>query len=224
MRLLFAEDDKDIAKAVRVLLEHAGYAVDVVHDGQEAFEYAQNADYDGLILDWMMPRMDGLTVLSRLRKGGCSTPCLMLTAKEAVSDRVAGLDAGADDYLTKPFATAELLARIRAMLRRKSEFSPDVVKFEDLELDQAKMELRSGDNTVSLNKKAFQLMLLLMENPRQILSLDQIMEKVWGWDADVESSVVWVNISFLRKKLEELSCHVEILARRGAGYYLEKKK
>lgn len=223
MRLLFAEDDKAIAKAVKILLEHAGYAVDVVYDGQDAYDYCLGTSYDGIILDWMMPKMDGVTVLQKLRRQGYTVPCLILTAKDTVADKVEGLDAGADDYLPKPFATPELLARIRALLRRKQEYNPDRVCFEDLELDQGSMEVSCHGKTIRLNNKAYQLLLLLMENPGRVISIDQIMEKVWGWDADVENSVVWVNISFIRKKLEELESRVQIQAVRGAGYYLEKR-
>ena len=221
MRLLFAEDDRDLSRAVKTLLERSGYSVDVVMDGQDALDYALSAPYDGLILDWMMPGLDGVSALRALREKGVSTPCLMLTARDAVEDRVAGLDAGADDYLPKPFDTGELLARVRAMLRRKAEFAPDIARFEDLELDKSSMEICCRGKTIRLTNKAFQLMELLVEHPRAVLSVSQMMERVWGWDSEAEINVVWVNISLLRKKLGELGAHVEIKATRGAGYSLE---
>ena len=223
MKLLFAEDDRDLSRAVSALLTHSGYSVDAVYDGQEALECAAGGDYDGLILDWMMPGLDGIGVLERLRAKGIVTPCLMLTARDAVEDRVAGLDAGADDYLAKPFATSELLARVRALLRRKAGYAPDVVRFADIALDRGDMTLRRGEASVRLNNKAFQLMELLMERPHMIHSVDQIMERIWGWDTEAEINVVWVNISNLRKRLSELGAHVEIRAARGVGYSLEDK-
>ena len=222
MRILFAEDDRDLARAVRALLEHSGYSVDTVHDGRDALDYARGGNYDGLILDWMMPELSGVQVLEALRGDGVSTPCLMLTARDAVEDRVAGLDAGADDYLPKPFATSELLARVRAMLRRKAGYAPDVVRFADIELDRAGMALRCNGKVEKLSNKAFQLMEMLMEHPNIVHSVDAIMERVWGWDSDSEVNVVWVNISTLRKKLKELGAHVEIRATRGVGYSMEE--
>lgn len=222
MRILFAEDDRDLSRAVKALLEHSGYSVDVVDNGLDAVDYAESGGYDGLILDWMMPGMSGVEALERLRRKGVATPCLMLTARDAVEDRVAGLDAGADDYLAKPFATSELLARVRAMLRRKADYAPDVLRFSDIELDRAGMTLRRGDREAKLSNKAFQLMELLVERPRMVHSIDHIMEKVWGWDSEADVSVVWVNISLLRKKLNQLGAHVEIKATRGVGYSLEE--
>ena len=223
MKLLFAEDDRDICRAVRVLLERSGYSVDVVHNGLDAVDYVRGGDYDGLILDWMMPKLDGVAVLKRLRGEGCNLPCLMLTARDAVDDRVEGLDAGADDYLSKPFQTKELLARIRAMLRRRSAIVPDLLRFSNLELDRATLELRCGSRSAKLTNKAFQLMELLMERPHAVYSAEQLMEHIWGWDSESEINVVWVNISSLRKRLTELGARVEIRAKRGQGYFLEEK-
>ena len=222
MRLLFAEDDLDLGRAVKALLEHSGYSVDVVTNGRDALDYARGGNYDGLILDWMMPGLDGIQVLEKLRSAGITAPCLMLTARDAVEDRVTGLDAGADDYLPKPFATSELLARLRAMLRRKADYAPDVARFGDVELDRTSMELRCGGRSAKLGNKAFQLMELLVEHPRAVHGVDQIMERIWGWDSEAEINVVWVNISLLRKQLKELGAHVEIKATRGAGYSLEQ--
>ena len=221
MRILFAEDDRDISKAVQTLLTRSGYSVDAVYNGQDAIDYIEQGDYDGVILDWMMPKLSGIEVLSRMRSKGIATPVLMLTARDAIEDRVEGLDTGADDYLPKPFAASELLARIRAMLRRKEDFKHDVIKFADIELDRSAMTVRCNEKSVSLTNKAFQLMEMLVEHPGAVLSISQIMERVWGWDSDAEVNVVWVNISFLRKKLTELGAHVKIKAIRGVGYTLE---
>ena len=223
MKLLFAEDDRDLCQAVRTMLERAGYSVDVVHDGADAVDYALEGDYDGLILDWMMPKKDGVEILKTLRSRGLETPCLLLTARDGLDDRVTGLDAGADDYLPKPFHAPELLARVRAMLRRRSAFHPDLLRFSNFELDRSSMELRCGDKTARLNNKAFQLMEMLMENPRAVLSIQQLMEHVWGWESESEVNVVWVNVSQLRKKLAEIGAAAEIRAVRGTGYTLEKK-
>ena len=221
MRLLFAEDDRDISKAVQTLLERSGYSVDAVYNGQDVLDYIEQADYDGVILDWMMPKKTGIEVLARMRGKGISTPVLMLTARDAIEDRVEGLDTGADDYLPKPFAASELLARIRAMLRRKVDYQHDVIKYADIELDKSAMTITCGKKSVSLNNKAFQLIEMLVEHPGAVLSIDQIMERIWGWDSDAEVNVVWVNISTLRKKLTEIGAHLKIKAIRGVGYSLE---
>ena len=223
MRILFAEDDRDLSNAVKTLLERNGYQVDAVYDGLDAVDYAAAEAYDGMILDWMMPGIDGVEALRRIRKQGISIPCLMLTARDAIEDRVTGLDAGADDYLSKPFNANELLARIRAMLRRRETYVPDIVTFGDLSLDKGKNELRCGKNAVQLTGKCYQLMEMLMENPRIIFSVQQLMDRVWGWDAEAEINVVWVNMSQLRKKLSELGSGVEIKLHRGTGYALESK-
>ena len=221
MRLLFAEDDRDISKAVKTLLERSGYSVDVVFNGQDAIDYIESGEYDGVILDWMMPKRSGIEVLTQMRARGFSEPVLILTARDSVDDRVKGLDTGADDYLPKPFAASELLARIRAMLRRKEDYKHDVIRFADIELDKSAMSVTCNKKSVRLNNKAFQLMEMLVEHPGAVLSIDQIMERIWGWDSDSEVNVVWVNISFLRKKLTELGAHAKIKAVRGVGYSLE---
>ena len=223
MRILLAEDDRDLNNAVKALLVRSGYQVDAVYDGQEAVDYVRAEPYDGMILDWMMPRTDGVEALRQMRAEGIKTPCLLLTARDAVEDRVTGLDAGADDYLPKPFNVQELLARVRAMLRRRDAFMPDVTRFEDLSLDKGTGELRCGDRAVRLTGKTFQMMVLFMENPRILFSVQQLMDKIWGWDAEAEINVVWVNISTLRKKLAELDTSAEIRVHRGTGYSLEKK-
>ena len=223
MRILLAEDDRDLNNAVKTLLTRSGYQVDAVLDGEEALDYVRAEAYDGVILDWMMPRKDGVEALRQMRAEGIKTPCLLLTARDAVEDRVTGLDAGADDYLPKPFDVQELLARVRAMLRRREAFIPDVIQFEDLALDKGTGELRCGDRSVRLSGKTFQMMILFMENPHILFSVQQLMDKVWGWDSEAGINVVWVNISTLRKKIAELDTSVEIRVHRGTGYSLEKK-
>ena len=223
MRILFAEDDRDLSRAVKALLEHSGYSVDAVCNGQDALDYAESGNYDGLILDWMMPGLSGVQVLEKLRAKQVATPTLMLTARDAVEDRVRGLDAGADDYLPKPFNGKELLARVRAMLRRRETYVPDVVAREDLELDKGSCELRCGDRSVRLTGKMYQLAELFMENPKHLFSVQQLMDKVWGWESEAEINVVWVNISQLRKKMNDLGTAAEIRVHRGTGYSLEKQ-
>ncbi len=223
MRLLFVEDDRSLCRAEKTILEKVGYSVDFVHNGEDALDYALEGNYDGIILDWMIPAPDGVEVLRRLRERGDATPCLLLTARDAVEDRVAGLDAGADDYLPKPFDAGELLARIRAMLRRRETYVPDVLRWEDLSLDKGSCVLSCGSSSIRLTGKSYQLMELFMENPRILFPVQQLMDKVWGWDAEAEINVVWVNISQLRKKLQELGSDAEIRVHRGTGYSLEKK-
>ncbi len=224
MRILFADDDHDLSRAVRALLEHEGYAVETADNGADALDLAETGEFDGLILDWMMPEMSGIAVLKELRRDGVTTPCLMLTARGVVEDRVAGLDAGADDYLTKPFSTAELLARLRAMTRRHEVYAPDMVRFGDLELDKGSMDLRCGAQSLRLGNKGFRLMELLMENPRRVFTVDQIINRVWGWNSDTELNLLWVTISQLRRKLSALGSGAEINAVRGVGYSLEMGK
>ena len=222
MRLLVADDDKDIAKVLTALFERNGYSVDVVYDGKDAYDYAAAGDYDGLVLDIMMPGMDGLEVLKKLRTTGVKTPVLLLTAKGDVEDRVNGLDAGADDYLPKPFAANELLARIRAMLRRKEQYHTDVMEFEGLKLDISTFELSFHSESIRLVSKEFQMIQLLMQSPGSVISTEQFMERIWGWDSEIDVSVVWVYISNLRKKIDKLGAPINIRAVRGVGYCLER--
>ncbi len=222
MRILFAEDDHDLNRAVKTLLERSGYQVDAVFDGQDAAEYAETNAYDGIILDWMMPELDGVEALRRIRAKNIRTPCLLLTARDAVEDRVTGLDAGADDYLPKPFDPQELLARVRAMLRHRDTYVPEVISFEDLQLDKNTGELQCRERSVRLTGKVFQLMQLFMENPRVLFPVQQLMDRIWSWESEAEINVVWVNISTLRKKLSELETVAEIRVHRGMGYSLEK--
>ena len=222
MQLLLAEDELDLARAIEVILTKQGYLVDVVHDGEDAYQYAQLSQYDGIILDIMMPKLSGIEVLTKLRATGSQVPILLLTAESAVDDRIEGLDAGADDYLTKPFNMGELLARVRAMTRRKAVFIADVITFGDISLDKQLRQLSTQDSDVKLANKEFQILEILMENPQRIFSAEQLLEKIWGLDSDVETNSIWVHISNLRKKLQGLHSNVKIIATRGAGYSLEE--
>ena len=222
MRLLLAEDEKELSAALTAVLEHNHYSVDAVYDGQDALDYALTENSDGIILDIMMPKKSGLEVLAELRRSNINTPILMLTAKSEVNDRVTGLDTGADDYLTKPFAMSELLARIRAMTRRRSEFSPNVLSMGRITLNRANFELSGEKASYRLGNKEFQMLEMLMSNPGRLISTEQFMERIWGYDTEAEVSVVWVYISYLRKKLAALDAGVEIRATRGVGYSLEE--
>ena len=223
MRLLLAEDEKDLSRALVTVLKHNNYSVDAVYNGQDALDYLIAGNYDGAILDIMMPRMDGITVLKRARAEGLSLPILMLTAKSEIDDRVEGLDNGADDYLTKPFSMKELLARIRAMTRRNPDATQSVLRFEDLSLDRATYRLSGPKGEFRLANKEYQMMEMLLSHPGQVFSVDQFMDKIWGYESEAETNVVWVYISYLRKKLQALDAHVQIKATRGLGYSIEKK-
>ena len=221
MKLLYAEDEPAMAEAVEDILTYHHYLVYRVADGAEALDYARTGDYDGIILDIMMPKVDGLEVLTQLRREGSRTPVLLLTAKGEVEDRITGLDLGADDYLPKPFAMGELLARVRAMLRRREEFVPEVRRCGDVTLNPANFQLRRGGQAVTLPKLEYRLMEVLMDNQGIYLSSEDLLVKVWGYDAEAELGVVWVYLSYLRKRLTKLGAHVAIRGRRGVGYTLE---
>ena len=223
MKLLFAEDERSLSRAITHILEKNCYSVDAVYDGQAALEYLENGDYDGIILDIMMPKVDGITVLRELRSKGNHVPVLMLTAKSEIDDKVLGLDTGANDYLTKPFDTKELLARIRAMTRGNRAVDA-TLNYGNITLNRTNFELSSPTGSFRLANKEYQMMELLMANAGQLISSDQFLEKIWGLDSNVESSVVWVYISYLRKKLTALNAKVSILAVRNAGYVLEETK
>lgn len=222
MRLLFAEDEKSLARAVTAILRKNHYEVDTVYDGEEALAYLECGTYDGAILDIMMPKKDGLTVLKEIRHQGNNIPVIMLTAKSEIDDRVTGLDCGANDYLTKPFATPELLARIRAMTRSQMAQNTSSLIFGNLSLNQASFELSSPSGSFHLTRKEFQLMEFLMANPGQIISSDRLFEKIWGYESDADVSTLWVYISYLRKKLTNLKATVRIRAIRNTGYKLEE--
>lgn len=224
MRLLLAEDEKELSKALCAVLKHNNYSVDAVYNGQDALDYGLCENYDGIILDIMMPMMNGLEVLKKLRENSVATPVLILTAKSEIEDKITGLDSGADDYLTKPFAMGELLARIRALTRRKSEFSPNLLSLGNLSLNRETFELSVGENAIRLGNKEFQMIEMLLSNPGRLISTEQFMEHIWGYETEAEINVVWVYISYLRKKLTTLGAAVEIKAVRGVGYTLEETK
>ncbi|UPK43812.1 MULTISPECIES: response regulator transcription factor [Paenibacillus] len=222
MRILIAEDEVHLAEAVSQILKKNNYSVDMVHDGRSGLDYALSGIYDLLLLDIMMPEMDGITVLKKLRSEGNHTPVILLTAKGEISDKVTGLDYGADDYIAKPFATEELLARIRAALRRKGEVVPeDGLKFGDIELNTTQLKLSVQGKEIKLNLKENELLELLITRKQAITSKEQIIEKLWGFDSEVEYNNVEVYISFLRKKLTFLNSAVRINTIRGVGYVLE---
>lgn len=221
MRILIAEDNEKLLKSLIYIFESNHYAADGVTNGADALDFAMTGEYDGLVLDIMMPGADGLTVLRKLRKSGITTPALFLTAKTETEQRVEGLDAGADDYLPKPFSTAELLARVRAMLRRKDNFVPDLLNFRDTVLNRSTYELSYAGKTAALSGKEFQVMEMLMQKPEMVIPTEQLMTHIWGWNTTVDTSVVWVHISNIRKKLEGLNAPVKIRFIRNAGYILE---
>ena len=223
MKLLLAEDEVELNQALAAVLKHNNYTVDCVYDGEEALDYLQMSDYDGVILDIMMPKKNGREVLRTIRAERNTVPVLLLTAKSQIDDKVEGLEAGADDYLAKPFVMKELLARIRAMTRRQSSLTDNILLFENISLDRALFEMSVGEGKVRLANKDFQMMEMLMANPDQVISTDRFMEKIWGYDSDTEISVVWVYISNLRKKLTSLGANAEIKAVRNQGYSLVKK-
>ncbi len=222
MRLLFAEDEKSLSKAVRTILEKNNYSVDTVFDGEEALAYLENGHYDGAILDIMMPKLDGISVLKAIREKGNRIPILLLTAKSEVDDKVLGLDSGANDYLTKPFAAKELLARIRAMTRNQAVHPDARLHVGNITLDSASFELSSPTGSFRLANKEYQMMELLMRNPQNLISSEQFLERIWGYDSETEINVVWVYISYLRKKLEALGANIQIKAARNTGYFLEE--
>ncbi len=221
MKLLFAEDERPLSEAVTDILIYHNYIVDAVYDGADAYDYAITGDYDGIILDIMMPKRDGLDVLAGLRRRGCNTPVLLLTAKTQVEDRIRGLDTGADDYLPKPFDIGELLARVRAMLRRREEFHPDLLRFGDLTLNIQSGELSVGDATFCLPKQEYRLMEQLMLNHTMYLSSEDLLVRAWGYNAETDTNSVWLYISYLRKRLSAMESGVEIVSRRNIGYKLE---
>ena len=224
MRILIADDEQGIAKALKVILEKNKFAVDAVFNGTDALDYIMSTPYDAIVLDIMMPGLDGLTVLKRAREAGIKTPVMLLTAKSEISDRVAGLECGADDYLPKPFATAEFVARVRALTRRSESYTHSVITVGVTQLDSGRYELRCGDKSAALSNKEYQLMELFMRSPRRVFSTEYIMELIWGFDAEAETDVIWTYISFLRKKLRQIDSDAEIKTIRGAGYALDTRE
>ena len=221
MRLLYAEDERSLARAVSTILVKNNYSVDVVYDGESALDYLATENYDGAILDVMMPKADGFEVLRQMRARGDSTPVLLLTARGEIDDRVTGLDSGANDYLTKPFDMKELLARIRAMTRVLSVQADKTISFGSVTLDCASYDLSGPGGSCKLAGKEFQMMEMLMRDPRKLISTETFMDRIWGYDSECDLNSVWVYISTLRKKLKGIDADIEIKARRGVGYYLE---
>ncbi|MBR5444850.1 MAG: response regulator transcription factor [Clostridia bacterium] len=221
MKLLYAEDEPALSEAVADYLTYHNYIVDTVYDGDDAYDYAMSGEYDGIILDIMMPKRDGLEVLSALRRNGCRTPVLLLTAKTQVEDRILGLDTGADDYLPKPFDMGELIARIRAMLRRREEFHPDLIHFGDLTLNMQSGEISVGNMSFQLPKQEYRLMEQLMLNHRMFLATEDLLVKAWGFNTETDLGSVWLYISYLRKRLSAMNSGVKIISKRNIGYKLE---
>lgn len=222
MRVLIAEDEKSLARAILKIFEKNNYSADAVHNGEDALAYLENADYDVAVLDIMMPKMDGITVLKKLRADGNQIPVLMLSAKSEIDDKVLGLDSGANYYLTKPFHSKELLAAIRAITRTQAELDTKLT-VGNITLDRATFELSSPTGSFRLANKEFQMIEILMANPRHIIPAERFMEKIWGYDSDAGINVVWVYISYLRKKLTALHADIQIKASRNAGYSLEER-
>lgn len=220
MRILLAEDERALSKAIIKIFEKNNYSADAAYDGQEALAYLESGNYDVAVLDIMMPKMDGITLLKKLRAANNQIPVIMLTAKSEIEDRVLGLDSGANDYLPKPFDTRELLARIRSITRTKTETDTKLTQG-NITLDRASFELSSPAGSFRLANKEYQMMEMFMQNPRRVISADMFMEKIWGWDTDAEINVVWVYISYLRKKLAALKADIQIKSSRNAGYSLE---
>ena len=223
MKILLAEDERSMSNALKAILTKNNYSVDAVYDGEEAASYALACEYDVIIMDIMMPKMNGIDSLKEIRKKGCTVPVIMLTAKSEVDDKVMGLDAGANDYLTKPFATKELLARLRALTRSPQVAADNSLHVGNLTLDRGTFELYTPSGKYRLAGKEFQMIELLMATPGMLISTERFMDKIWGIDSEADISVVWTYISFLRKKLAALEADVQIKATRNAGYSLEAK-
>ena len=221
MKLLYAEDEPALSEAVVDYLTYHKYIVDAVYDGEEACDYAMSGEYDGIILDIMMPKRDGLDVLAALRRNGCRTPVLLLTAKTQVEDRIRGLDTGADDYLPKPFDMGELIARVRAMLRRREEFHPDLIRFGDLTLNMRSGEICTGDISFQLPRQEYRLMEQLVLNHTMYMSTEDLLVKAWGYNTETDINSVWLYVSYLRKRLSAMNSKVEIVSKRNVGYKLE---
>lgn len=221
MRILIAEDEVAIAKALKHMLEKAKYSVDIVHDGTSAWEYVSSLSYDVVVLDIMMPGMSGLEVLTKMRRERMSVPVMLLTAKSEVEDRVAGLEAGADDYLPKPFATSEFMARVKALGRRSDNYSDSTKKLGNIILDSNRYQVKTDISSVELTNKEFQLLELFVSHPGYVFSTEHLMDKIWGMDSNSNIDVVWTHIGFVRKKLRNIEANVEIKTVRGAGYSME---
>lgn len=224
MRVLIVEDEIRLADALAQIMLEARYAVDVVHDGQDGLDYALSGQYDVIILDVMLPKKSGFEVVREMRAQKNAVPVLLLTARDDISDKVTGLDCGADDYMTKPFSPEELLARIRALSRRLGDVVLEELIFADVTLHLSTYDLSRGSKSVHLGFKEFEVMKILMSNPRIIVAKDELISKVWGMDSNAEDNNVEAYISFLRKKLLFLGSDVSIVAQRKVGYHLEVKQ
>ncbi|HHX69453.1 MAG: response regulator transcription factor [Miniphocaeibacter sp.] len=221
MRILIVEDEVRLSEAISEILKSEKYDVDVVHNGEEGLDYGLSDIYDCIILDVMLPGIDGFTILKELRKEKISTPILMLTAKDEISNKVEGLDFGADDYMTKPFDIEELLARIRSITRRQGQVYINNIEFEDLKLDLSNYNISTAEKSINLTAKEFEIMKLLMSNVNIVVTKDELISKIWGYDSDAEDNNVEVYISFLRKKLKFIKSKVSIVTLRKLGYKLE---
>lgn len=224
MRILLVEDEKELSNALTAILKHSNYSVDAVYDGEDALYYLETQNYDAVILDVMIPKIDGIQVLKTIRQSQNHVPVLMLTAKSEIDDRVVGLDAGADDYLTKPFATKELLARLRSVTRRQGELTDSIITVGNISLNRTTFELSSKYGSFRLANKEFQVLEMLMTNNGQLISTEKFMDRIWGYESEAEINVVWVHISYLRKKLTVLKANIAIKANRNMGYSLEMIK
>lgn len=224
MNILLVDDERQLTQALTVILKQHNYSVDCAHNGEEGLDYVTSGIYDLVILDIMMPKIDGLTMLKTMRQKKIETPVLMLSAKSEISDKIEGLNLGADDYITKPFSTEELLARIKALLRRKEKFTGNVLTFNDIALDRDSFELIKGKKKIMLGKKEFQILELLMLNAGKNIEKERFIEKIWGFDNEAEYNTIEVYISFLRKKLHAVDAKTEIKSIRGIGYTLGEPK
>lgn len=222
MRILLAEDERPLARAIVKIFEKNNYSADAVYNGEDALMYLEAGNYDVAVFDIMMPKMDGITALKKLRAAGNHIPVLLLTAKSEIDDKVSGLDSGANYYLTKPFDSKELLAAIRAITRMQDEVDSKLT-VGNISLDRSTFELASPTGSFRLANKEFQMMEILMANPHHIIPAERFMEKIWGYDSEAEINVVWVYISYLRKKLAALHANIFIKASRNAGYSLEEE-
>lgn len=221
MRILLAEDEMDLSKALVAILKSQKYEVDAVYNGEDAYLYADSVEYDLIIMDVMMPVMDGMEAVKKIRERQNDTPIIFLTAKSQLSSKLEGFDVGGDDYLTKPFDMKELLARVKALLRRRPEYQSREMEFGDFRLNQDTAEIICNDNRIQLNNKEFQMLEIFMLNKNQIISTEVLLEKIWGLETDSEINVVWVNISSIRKKLSKVGSKVALKSVRGLGYQLD---
>ncbi len=224
MNILIVDDERQLTQALAAILKQNKYAVDCAYNGVDGLDNALSGIYDLIILDVMMPKMDGLTMLKHLRNNKVDVPVLMLSAKSEISDKIDGLNLGADDYITKPFNTDELLARIRALLRRKEKFTGDVLSYGDISLDRDTFELVKGDKKIALGKKEFQILEMLLLSNGKSIDKERFIEKIWGFDNEAEYNTIEVYVSFLRKKLAAVGAKTEVKSIRGIGYTLGEKK